>query len=424
MKLILAGAAALVVAAAAGAGVATGWPAPTPAARAGTTDPDPWHTSWAASQQRLSGTTLTDQTVRMITHLSQGGDALRLRVQNRFGDGPLRIDAVSVALSDGMSPAVDAGSTRAVTFGGDTGVTVAAGGEAWSDPVTLTTTPQQDVAVSLYVPGSVHPGEHGAAFRTNWATAAGSGDHTTDGDAAAFTLTTGSTWLVSAVDVRNPAVAGTIVTYGSSVVDGQGSTDCGTGCTRTGNNERWSDVLARRIVAELPADRQLAVANAGINGTTSAAGCPGSGADLAGLDAAARLERDVLALHGVTGVIYYYGTNDLQNGCTSEQILTSWHTVFAGLRAAGIEVFVVPTTARPTYTDQMNRYRWDLGTFAKNRNDCGGECTAVLDFDQVIKDPVAPNSLNPAYDVGDGVHVNIAAQQAMAATVNLGMLAP
>jgi hypothetical protein len=309
--------------------------------------------------------------------------------------------------------------TRTLTFGGQPSVTVNAGTTVWSDPVNLTTAAQQDIAVSFHVPGTIRPGEHGSAFRTNWLTPANTGNHVRDAQAGAFTQTTTSTWIVSAVDVHNPAVLGTIVTYGSSVVDGVGSTNCGPGCTRTGTNERWSDVLARRITAELPANQQLAVANAGISGTLSSPSCPSQAGS--GHEAGARLDRDVLALHGVTGVIYYYGTNDLATNCTSAQILDGWKAVFARLRAAGIKVYVVPTTGRPGYTDQMNRYRWDLGTFAKNRNDCGGACDGVADFDQVLKDPVRPNAINPAYDI-DGLHVNIAAQKAEADTINLPML--
>ncbi|AGL15792.1 GDSL-type esterase/lipase family protein [Actinoplanes sp. N902-109] len=381
-----------------------------------------WVTSWSASQQGLSGSTLTDQSVRTITHLSQGGSALRIRVQNQFGSTALAVDAATVGLSTGTDAAVVDGTLRRLTFGGRPAVTVAPGADVWSDAVPLTTRAQQDVAVSLYVPGSVRPGEHGAAFRTNYVSPAGSGNHVADRAATAFTRTITSTWLVSAVDVRNPDVAGTIVTYGSSVVDGEGSTNCGPGCSRTGTNERWSDVLARRIVAEAPAGHQLAVANAGINGTMSATGCPNASAGVAGLEGVTRLDRDVLALHGVKGVIVYYGTNDLAAGCTAEQIIDSWKTIFGRLHAAGIKAFLVPTTARPGYTDQMNRYRWDLGTYAATFNTCAGDCAGLILFDQVIKDPVRPNAINPAYDVGDGIHVNIAAQQAEAQIISLPML--
>ncbi|CAL9340098.1 hypothetical protein SUDANB150_00247 [Streptomyces sp. enrichment culture] len=398
--------------------------ATTPADAASRRPPKPhaWFTSWAASQQGLAPTPLRDQSVRMITHLSQGGDALRIRVQNTFGRTPLTVDAATVAPSSGEDAATT-GRPRPVTFDGRRRVVVPAGGEVWSDPAALRTAAQDDVAVSLSVTGTVLPGRHESAFRTNYLTPSGAGDHTADASGTAFTETTGSTYLVSAVDVRNPRLRGSLVAYGSSVVDGTGSTNCGPNCSRPGANLRWADDLARRITSELPATRQFAVANAGIGGTTSAATCPGIGAPVRGLDAAARLERDVLALHGVTGVLYYYGTNDLPAGCDAAQILASYREVFARLRAAGIKVYVTPITPRPGYTDQHNRDRHTVGMFVSKWNDCAGTCDGVLPFDRVLADPVRPNSINPSYDTGDGVHANIAGQQALADIVSLPMLA-
>src|SRR5688572_9313935 len=99
----------------------------TPAALA---DRPVWFTSWAQSQQNLAPVTLHDQSMRMITHLSQGGSAVRIRVQNTFGRQPLTIDRTTVALSAGGA-AVE--GTRDVTFGGRRTVTIPAGGEMWSD---------------------------------------------------------------------------------------------------------------------------------------------------------------------------------------------------------------------------------------------------------------------------------------------------
>lgn len=219
-----------------------------------------WHTSWASPPHGLAPAPLRDQSVRMISRLSQGGDALRIRVQNTFGTSPLTLDAATVAPSSGRDAAL-AGDPRTVTFDGRRKVTVPAGGEVWSDTVAMTTRAQGDVAVSLAVSGEAGAGRHEAAFRTNYLSAPGSGDRTADESGAAYTEKVESTYLVSAVDVRNKKLAGTLVAYGSSVVDGTGSTNCGPGCTELGNNRRWTDDLARRADRELPGDRRFAVAN-------------------------------------------------------------------------------------------------------------------------------------------------------------------
>jgi lysophospholipase L1-like esterase len=367
-----------------------------------------WFTSWAQSQDGRADTAVTARSLRMITHLSQGGDAVRVRFQNTFGAGPLTIGHATAGPSAGGAAV---SFSRELTFAGRPAVTIPAGGEVWSDETRLATRPDSDLAVSMSVEGSAVPGRHGAALRDNYLTPPDSGDHAGDVSGDAFTATVASTYVVSAVDVHNTALQGVVVPFGSSVVDGIGSTP--------GANRRWTDDLARRIVAS---SAPLAVANAGVSGTTSARTCPGMPPSVAGLDAASRLDRDVLALHGVTAVIYYYGTNDLAYGCDAAAILDSYRAVFARLRAAGIAVYVTPSTPRPGYSDQANLARHEIALFVRRWNTCGGTCSGVVDFDTVLADPLKPNSILPAYDNGDGIHANAAGQQALSDFVSVPML--
>jgi lysophospholipase L1-like esterase len=373
-----------------------------------------WFTSWAQSQDGRAAGPLTSQSMRMITHLSEGGDAVRVRLQNTFGTGPLSVGHATAGPSAGGAAVT---APRDLTFAGSRAVTIPAGGEVWSDELRLTTRPDTNLAVSMSVLGSVVPGRHGAALRDNYLTAVGAGDHTADTGGSAFAQTVGSTYVVSAVDVHNPALKGTVVPFGSSVVDGIGSTNCGPGCTQLGADRRWTDDLARRA-----ASSGLAVANAGVSGTTSAALCPAMPPGVVGLDAASRLDRDVLALHGVRSVIYYYGTNDLAYGCDATAVLDSYRAVFARLRAAGIAIYVTPSTPRPGYSDKNNLDRHEIALFVERWNTCGGLCSGILDFDEVLKDPLKPNNINPAYDNGDGIHANAAGQQALADFISIPML--
>jgi len=380
---------------------------------------DGWFTSWAQSQDRRSGITFKNRTFRMITHLSQGGDELRVRLQNHFGTGPITIDASAVALSVSGGAATVPGTNRALTFDGQASVTIAAGAEVWSDNVALETEAQDDIAVSMFVSGSVIPSLHSNPFRDNYVSPENSGntvneqtDEPYKGEKFPWT------YFVSAVDVHNTELNGTIVAYGSSVVDGEGSQNCGQACTKFGTDRRWADDLARRINTELPADAQVAVANEGISGTTSAPVCAGGGND--GVN---RLDRDVLALHGVTAVIFYYGTNDLAANCNAKTILDSYDNIFQRLRDAGIKVYVTPITPRPSYTDAQNAVRRTVNEFVREGGNCSGTCDAVLDFDVVLQDPANENSIYRPYDTGDGVHANVAGQQAIANSIPLPLLA-
>lgn len=396
------------------AGVAVGGSVPAGASEPGA---DTWSTSWTQSQQRASGLspeTFQNRSVRVVTRLTQGGSALRVRLQNQFGTEPLVVNATTAGLSAGGA-AVRPESLRTVTFGGATTVSVPAGGEVWSDPVNLATSAMDDLAVSFYLANPTRMMLHDLAGRTNYFSAPGGGDTTADTSGGGFPDTHGWTYLVSAVDVLGSDIDGTVVAYGSSVVDGVGADNCGPGCPPPPVFQRWTDTLAQRVVDELPAGHRLAVVNEGISGTTAAPACGGGGND-----GVSRLDRDVLALHDVKAVIYYYGTNDIANNCSAETILAAYRDTFARLRAAGIKVFVTPITPRPGYTAEQNARRATVNQFVRRGGNCSGTCDGVFDFDAVLRDPQNPNSIYPPYDTGDGVHANIAGQTAIARSVPLG----
>ena len=379
---------------------------------------DGWYTSWAQSQQRISTKTFTNMSMRIVTHLTQGGDKVRIRLQNEFGTGAVLLDRTAVAISTGGAGIV-AGTNRPLTFGGSQSVSIPVGAEVWSDPVDLDVLAQQDLAVSFFLSGSPKLSLHELAGRDNYATPNGAGNKIDELSGDSFNAgDMRYTYMVSAVDVYNTDLAGTVVAYGSSVVDGVGSDNCGSGCSAFGQNKRWVDDVARRVVGELPAGRQYALVNEGISGTTSSPRCAGGATD-----GVSRLDRDVLALTGVTAVIFYYGTNDLANGCSADVILASFRSTFQRLRDAGIKVFVTPVTPRPGYTADMNAFRATINAFVRAGGSCSGTCDGILDFDTVLKDPANANSINPLYDNGDGIHANVVGQQAIADSVDLDLLA-
>lgn len=380
---------------------------------------DGWSTSWTQSQQRSSGLspeTFENRSVRIITRLTQGGPTLRVRLQNEFGTEPLVVDATTAGLSAGGA-AIRPESLRTVTFGGSDSVSIPAGGDVWSDPVDLATTAMDDLVVSFYLANPTRMMLHDLAGRTNYFSPAGAGNTTADTSGGDFPEAHGWTYLVSAVDVYDPELSGTVVAYGSSVVDGVGADDCGVGCPPPAVFQRWTDTLAQRVIDKRPDKRQVAVVNEGISGTTASPACGGGG-----LDGVSRLDRDVLALHNVKSVIYYYGTNDIGNNCSAEEIVAAYRDTFARLHAAGIKVFVTPITPRPGYTAEQNAQRAAVNEFVRAGDNCSGTCDGVFDFDRVLRDPANPNSIKPAYDSGDGVHANIAGQTAIARSIPLGRL--
>jgi lysophospholipase L1-like esterase len=364
-----------------------------------------WHASWATAQQ-TTGPQLENQTVRTIVHLTQGGPRLRVSLANQASNAPITVSGVAVGRREGAA-GLDAASVRTVLFGGLSSVTIEPGARVTSDPVAVDVQAQQDVFVDTYVAGPAVPSAHAAAFDTSYLTPAGSGNHAGEPSGAAFTQTTESTLLVSSVDVKSRRVVGTVAVVGGSVVDGLGSRstgELGTGAAAPPNS-RWSDVLARRLLKQRSADRQVSVVNAGISGNTASPVCAASPAPSSNVTD--RFGRDVLSRAGLTHVFVYAGTNDIANkDCTVKQILTAFKGLARKAHKADLEIFFATLTPRDSYSAAQNNRRGAVNRWLRRGGHCSGYCDGVVDFDAAIRDPARPTRIDPAYDSGDGVHPN------------------
>jgi lysophospholipase L1-like esterase len=311
-----------------------------------------WVAAWATapadagslSAPWMAPGALNNRTVRDIVHVSVGGAQVRIRLSNALGADTLRIGEADLAIQQG-GPSLIAGSTRAVTFGGSRQIAVPAGAFALSDPVALSVSAGQNIAVSLFIastagPGTYHPSTPQDSFYT------GTGNFAAREDGAPFVGTMHSWHFLGSVDVlAAPSVKGTIVAFGDSTTDGDKSSLDG--------NQRWPDHLARRL-ASLPGGPPLAIVNAGLNGNrlVTASTCFGSAA-------LARLDRDVLSLSGIRAVILLEGINDFlhpeyadahkSEGITAcltsvqvsaDDIIAGYRQVAAQIHAKGLRVFV------------------------------------------------------------------------------------
>jgi len=398
------GAALLVVAL--GAGVGQG----TAAAWAPAREPlDTWTGSWEAAP---SGTTTAHPgaSFRNVVHLSVGGDAVRVRLTNRLGTAPLRLDTVTVALR-GTGPDAVPGSMRTATFGGAGTVTIPAGEDLVTDAVPLAVPAAADLLVTVHTPDDSGPATyHRAAGGTNYRTQGG--NWAADSDGAAYTTTTTSWYYVTGVDVLDPPAAGSVVAFGDSLTDGNGST--------RDANHRWPDRLAERLKA-LPPYRRLGVLNAGISGNRLLR-------DDTGPSALARLDADALSRSGVRVLIVMEGINDIKgtpNATDPDAFESAYRTLVTRAHAHGIRVIggtLTPYGGDGAYTAAREGVRQAVNAFV--RAGAGGLFDAVVDFDAAVRDPEQPQRIRPAYDSGDHLHFNDAGMRALADTVDLTTLAP
>src|SRR6202051_392505 len=89
-----------------------------------------WVGTWAAAPAPAEGVVgFNNQTIRPNLRLSIGGERLRVRISNAYGNRPLIIGAATIALRD-KGPTIVAGSGRKLSFGGRDGAVIAAGAVA------------------------------------------------------------------------------------------------------------------------------------------------------------------------------------------------------------------------------------------------------------------------------------------------------
>jgi lysophospholipase L1-like esterase len=369
--------------------------------------PTNWVAAWGSSHQGLGETKISNATARMIARVTIPGQSVRIRLDNTFGAAPLVIGRANIAPRV-RGPAVAMEMVRPVSFSGQRSVTIPAGGSVQSDPIAMRVDGQQDLAVSLFVQGTdVAPSQDNNAFVTSYLTENGAGDQASSADGMPFVVrTTAMLWLKS-IDVQPIGPATAIVAFGDSITDGT--------CSTVDANDRWEDTLARRFALQTPVS--FSVINEGIGGNTvTRAGTNPTFGSPPGVE---RLDRDVLSHPGVSHVVLFMGTNDVNREATAEQVIAGTRDIIARIKAKNIKV--IGATMIPRHPEAWNeskgRVRRELNEWI--RKDAGFD--AVLDFDAVIRDPAKPELMIPAYNCSDHVHPSPIGYFQMGKSVDLGI---
>ena len=366
---------------------------------------------------------IKDKTIRMIVRPSLGGQRLRVRFSNEFGSAPMTIASARIALTaDGSK--IQTATDRALTFGGSPKVTIPAGAPAFSDPVDIAVKPFAEVSVSIYLLGPAPASSiHEQALHDAYVS--GPGDLTSKADLPG--AETKQTWyFLSGIDMRAPAGKAAIVAFGDSITQGYGA--------KSATYIDYPTQLAQRLAAQ--GVTTLAVVNQGISGNRILQ-------DVAGENALARFDRDVLSLPGVTHMIVLEGINDItfphiklagaNSGGTSndgpfksqsvsaDELIVGLQQIIARAHAHGIKVYgatIMPCEGVNTYSEEGEAIRQTVNKWIRTAH----AFDAVIDFDQLIRDPNHPAKMRPEYDSGDHVHPGAAGYRAMADYIPLELL--
>jgi lysophospholipase L1-like esterase len=373
-----------------------------------------WVTAWTAAPDS-PGPSLKTQTIRQIIRTSIAGSKVRIRLSNLFGTTPVTFGSVHVAKHESGS-AIKAGTDRTVTFGGKSVVTIAPGTEALSDPVALSVSALEQLAVSFYLPnGAATSTIHSTAIQTAFIV---SGDVSLQ---ATFPKgeTDNSRYFLTDVEVMAKPGAQTILIVGDSITDGVGSTEDG--------NARWPDALAERLQSN-PKLTGIAVANSGISGNRILSDGVEPYLGPSGLK---RFERDALSKPNVRWILLFSGGNDIsapfvlkdsKANVSAEQIIEGMKTLIKRAHQKGIKMIgatLTPKGGSKFFFEEGEIKRQQVNSWIRT----SGAFDAFVDFDKLIGDPDLPQRMLTAYDSGDHIHPNDAGYKKMAALIDLSLFA-
>ncbi|MCZ0990747.1 SGNH/GDSL hydrolase family protein [Streptomyces diastatochromogenes] len=345
---------------------------------------------------------LTDTTLRQTVRVTTGGHRIRLRLSNAYGDTPLPLTAVTVALPSGGQAGVSAiepDSLRRVTFAGRDAATVPVGAQLVSDPLDFDLRAGSDLTVTAYTAQgqpslalTSHPGSRTTSYLLH-------GDHTRDDDLPDATPVN-HWYLLSDVEVLAPGGIEAVAVVGDSLTDGRGST--------TNGNDRWPDQFFDRL-RNRAATSDIAVLNQAAGGNRVLN-------DGLGPNVLARLDRDVLSRSGVSWLILFEGVNDIGTAAATpeaqravtDDLIAGYRQIVVRAHAQGIRVYgatLTPFGGNTPYDDpagEREASRQRVNTWIRTP----GHFDAVIDFDRAVRDPAQPSRLLPDLQVGDGLHLN------------------
>jgi lysophospholipase L1-like esterase len=373
-----------------------------------------WVGTWGTARQlvepnnRPPSPGLSNNTLRQIVCVSTGGKLLRVKLSNEFSKGPVNIKMVQIALSKGGC-AVDGSSTQVLKFNGLSDITIPAGVELYSDPLTFQLKPRTEIAITITfgeAPATEtgHPGSRTTSYLL-------AGEHSEAGADFSNAVKTDHWYIISGIDVEAPKKAGAVVVFGDSITDGRGS--------GTNKQDRWPDVLSMNLLAN-KRTRQVGVINMGIGGNTVLKG----GLGPMGKD---RFDHDVLQQSGVRWLIILEGVNDLGGARDSvaaanvaNDLIAAYGNMIRKAQARGIKVYgatILPFKKSTYYTPAREAARNKVNEWIRN----SGNYDAVIDFDKVMRDPNDPAALLDRAQSGanDHLHPNQVGYQMMGKAVDV-----
>ena len=355
-----------------------------------------WTGTWATAAEFTGQgdmpqtTSLSNTSVRQLVRVSIGAKSLRLQLSNEFSAQPVEIKSIYIADAKDSCD-IDRKTASYLKFSGKHNVTIEPGKTVWSDPVRYNLQPLQRLAVTVcygeQVPinATSHRGSRTTSFICRGEAKPNKTFQTIERLEHWYNITK----IEVPADGRKA-----IAVLGNSITDGRGST--------TNMQNRWPDIMAEAL-------SHYGVLNLGIGGNCVIEG---------GLSQPAlqRFDRDILGQSGVETLIIFQGTNDIGTSHhaeqTAEKLIEAYKTLIDKARKAGIKhvvgATITPFKGNGWYSPFHEAARQVVNGWVRQAK----EFDAVIDFDQLVRNPDDPECLQERYS-DDWLHLNPQGYRAM-----------
>ena len=351
-------------------------------------------------------------TLRYPIHPVFNGDKIKITLDNFCGTEAVTISEVFLAQNQkNGSKEIKKETVTAVTFGGNTSVTIPKGEAVVSDEIPFEVSKANDISVSMYL------GDFTEMRSAVLITGPLSKGYYSVGNYAAQeelpmndTRSTNWFYFLSNIEILTDADNRAVICYGDSIT-----------------SQAWPDYLTLRV--EKNADNKTAIVRRAASGTRILRQYDNITYDSYGLKGSIRFPREAM-VPGADTVIIQQGINDIIHPVgvevnpfrpwsdlpTVEEMIEGYRMYIEKAREYGLKVYMgtlLPIYGWRTYEPFRDDLRNALNDWMRTTKEIDG----VIDFDMAVRDRVNPAAFADGFDSGDHLHPSKKAYQRMAETV-------
>lgn len=349
------------------------------------------------------------RTVRVVIPNNINGDALLIKFGNYYGDTPCVIQNATVCAYKAQKDITE-NMFVPITVNGESCFSVPCGAEILSDEIPLSVSAGDSIAVSLYYPNEEKPVS--GNFLANFATRSQKGDYTHCPDMPCPKLWTKLSHTLMPWDASSAVTTLREVT----VVQNKPETAAPQVIAILGDSIEqqgaWTTPFTEKLYNALPG--AVSFCNLGIGGNRFLHPSPKRLHENYGISGKERYRRDILAIKGLTHVIFALGTNDIglpgKDGVPeTEQITAAQYReelckTVAEFKNYGLKVYaatLLPRNINSSFDIKKEQLRREINDFIRTADIFDG----ILDFDLFMHDE---NGAVPEhYFLPDGLHPSI-----------------